>query len=86
MDMADSSRNASLGDADVRLLIGIVAHVEAAIPLSEEEGGEVMRSLLRRLRSDFRTLGLTDSDSAADVGNSARALNLRLRRAIGEQL
>ena len=68
-----------VSDEDLAVLIGILSHVEAALMV--EDGEQVMSSLLNRLRRD-----LAGFRSAPDTREAARAINERLRRALGESV
>lgn len=71
-------------DADLRVLIGLLASVEAAL-LPDVEPASVMNHLLDRLGNDLVEGGQVQSRVAADTAAGVLALNHRLRRALGEE-
>ncbi|MFF5171425.1 hypothetical protein ACFY3U_02160 [Micromonospora sp. NPDC000089] len=74
-----------LADADLEVLVGVAAHLEL-LSVAEEPPEEIVDALLQRLRRDMMRLGLIQSDSTEALRAAVRALNMRLRRALGENL
>ncbi|MEH0845538.1 hypothetical protein V6U81_24425 [Micromonospora sp. CPCC 205711] len=74
-----------LPEEDLKVLIGVAAHLES-IFLVDEGPQEVFDALLARLRHDMVRFGLIATDSKADVRAGIQGLNVRLRRALGEDL
>jgi hypothetical protein len=71
-----------LSTADLAVLIGLLANVEAA--LGAEDPGDVMPHLLDRMRRDLTSLGLAASADPGAMIQAVAAMNARLRVAIGE--
>ncbi|MFI7599271.1 hypothetical protein [Actinoplanes sp. NPDC049681] len=67
---------------DLRVLIGILSNVEAALTL--DGPAEVMEHLLARLRRDLRSAGLLRSDDPSEAISAVAGMNARLRVAVGE--
>jgi hypothetical protein len=74
-----------LTDADLQVLIGVAAHLEL-IYVTDERPEEVIDALLVRLRDDMMRLGLMETDSKAALRAAVHGLNMRMRRALGEDL
>lgn len=74
-----------LGDEDLKVLIGVAAHLELIFVI-DEGPQEVIDALLTRLRHDMVRFGLVETDSKAELRAAVRGLNMRMRRALGEDL
>lgn len=73
-----------VADPDLRVLIGVLANVEAALLPGVEPAG-VVDHLLDRVRRDLVANGLMAAGADPDPAGAVLALNHRLRRALGEQ-
>lgn len=65
---------------DLRVLVGIVAHVEAAVHSGPADRGHVIDKLMARIAADTGTL-----DDEQHVVGELRQLGNRLRHELGEQ-
>ncbi|MET8094170.1 hypothetical protein [Micromonospora sp. NPDC005220] len=74
-----------LSEEDLKVLIGVAAHLELIFVI-DEGPQEVIDALLTRLRRDLVRLSLVETDSKAELRDAVRGLNMRMRRALGEDL
>jgi hypothetical protein len=84
MENASENGRNWISDDDLRVLIGILANVEMALMV--EESDQVMPKLLERVRRDCAKFQQPKTGDAPSDFEAVRAMNYRLRLALGETL